>query len=32
VDVLPKEDIAQCQQIADSRGVHLKVREFSKEE
>ena len=30
VDVLPREDIEACQQIADSRGVFLKVREFSK--
>jgi radical SAM enzyme (TIGR04100 family) len=29
VDVLPKADIAECQRIADRRGVHLKVREFS---
>jgi radical SAM enzyme (TIGR04100 family) len=29
VDILPPEDIAACQQIADSRGVHLKIREFS---
>jgi radical SAM enzyme (TIGR04100 family) len=30
VDVLPPEDIKKCQEIADARGVHLKVREFSK--
>lgn len=29
VDVLPKEDIEACQKIADERGVHLKVREFT---
>ena len=29
VDVLPAEDIAACQKIADERGVHLKVRKFS---
>ena len=26
VDILPEEDINACQRIADSRGVHLKVR------
>lgn len=26
VDILPEEDIKACQHIADSRGVHLKVR------
>ena len=26
VDILPEEDIKACQRIADSRGVHLKVR------
>ena len=30
VDVLPQEDIDACQKIADERGVHLKVRKFSK--
>ena len=30
VDVLPQEDIDACQKIADERGVHLKVRNFSK--
>ena len=29
VDVLPAEEIAACQKIADERGVHLKVRKFS---
>ena len=29
VDVLSKEDIEKCQQIADSRGIHLKIRKFS---
>ncbi len=29
VDVLPPEDIAKCQEIADSRGVYLKVRKFT---
>ncbi len=29
VDVLPEEDIRKCQEIADSRGVHLKIRKFS---
>ncbi|MCM1106910.1 MAG: TIGR04100 family radical SAM protein [Blautia sp.] len=28
VDVLPGEDIRACQKIADSRGVHLKIRKF----
>ena len=29
VDVLPAEDIKKCQEIADSRGVYLKVRKYS---
>uniref|UniRef100_UPI0040572BA0 TIGR04100 family radical SAM protein n=1 Tax=Agathobacter sp. TaxID=2021311 RepID=UPI0040572BA0 len=29
VDVLPAEDIAKCQAIADARGVYLKVRKYS---
>ena len=29
VDVLPEEDIKTCQQIADERGTHLKIRHFS---
>lgn len=29
VDVLPKEDIAKCQAVADSCGVYLKIREFT---
>lgn len=29
VDVLPEEEIKQCQQIADERGIFLKVRKFS---
>lgn len=29
VDVLPPEDIAKCQKIADARGVYLKIRHFS---
>lgn len=28
VDVLPEEDIKKCQEIADSRGVFLKIRKF----
>ena len=28
VDVLPAEDIKKCQEIADSRGVYLKVRKY----
>lgn len=28
VDILPEEEIAACQKIADSRGVHLKVRKW----
>ena len=29
VDVLPPEDIKKCQEIADSRGVFLKIRKYS---
>lgn len=29
VDVLPPEDIAACQRIADERGIYLKIRKFS---
>lgn len=29
VDVLPAEDIARCQAIADARGVYLKIRKYS---
>lgn len=29
VDVLPSEDIKKCQEIADSRGVFLKIRKYS---
>lgn len=29
VDVLPEEDIKKCQEIADCRGVYLKIRKFS---
>lgn len=29
VDVLPKEEIAQCRQIADERGIYLKIRKYS---
>lgn len=29
VDVLPAEEIAACQKIADDRGVYLKIRKFS---
>lgn len=29
VDVLSPEDIKKCQEIADSRGVYLKVRKYS---
>lgn len=28
VDVLPPEDIKKCQEIADSRGIHLRIRKF----
>lgn len=29
VDVLPADDIAACQRIADERGIYLKIRKFS---
>ena len=29
VDVLPAEDIAACQAIADGMGIHLKIRKFA---
>lgn len=29
VDVLPAEDIKKCQEIADGRGVFLKIRKYS---
>lgn len=29
VDVLPKDEIEECQRIADSLGVYLKIRAFS---
>lgn len=29
VDVLPAEDIAECQRIADERGIYLKIRKFA---
>lgn len=29
VDVLPPEEIAQCQRIADERGIYLRIRKFS---
>lgn len=29
VDVLPAEEIAACQKIADDRGIYLKIRKFS---
>ncbi len=32
VDVLSHEDIRACQEIADSRGIHLRVRKFSHSE
>lgn len=32
VDVLPEEDIKACQEIADKRGVYLKVRPFEHSE
>ncbi len=28
VDVLPAEDIAKCQALADERGIHLRIRTF----
>ena len=29
VDVLPKEEQKKCQEVADSIGVHLRIRKFS---
>ena len=29
VDVLPEDEIRRCQEIADARGVYLKIRHFS---
>ena len=29
VDVLPEEEIRECQRIADERGIYLKIRKFS---
>lgn len=29
VDVLPKEDQMKCKEVADSIGVHLRIRKFS---
>lgn len=29
VDVLPRDEIAECQQIADERGIYLKIRKYS---
>ena len=29
VDVLPQEDIQECQRIADERGIYLKIRQFT---
>ncbi len=29
VDVLPEDEIAQCQKIADDRGIYLRIRKFS---
>lgn len=29
VDVLPEEEIKECQKIADDRGIFLKIRKFS---
>lgn len=29
VDVLPKDEIAECQRIADKRGIYLKIRKCS---
>lgn len=28
VDVLPKEDIEKCQELADERGIRLRIRKF----
>lgn len=29
VDVLPQDEIDECQRIADERGIYLKIRKFS---
>lgn len=29
VDVLPEDEIAACQKIADDRGIYLKIRKYS---
>lgn len=29
VDVLPKEEIEECQRLADELGIHLRIRKFS---
>lgn len=29
VDVLPADEIAECQRIADERGIYLKIRKYS---
>lgn len=29
VDVLPEDEIAECQRIADERGIYLKIRKYS---
>ena len=29
VDVLPEDEIRRCQELADARGVYLKIRHFS---
>lgn len=29
VDILPADEIAACQKIADDRGIHLKIRKYS---
>ena len=29
VDVLPADEIAKCQKIADERGIYLKIRKYS---
>lgn len=28
VDVLPEEDIKRCQEVADSRGIYLRIRKY----
>lgn len=29
VDVLPEEDIKECQRVADERGIYLRIRKFT---